>query len=139
MKITESQLRRYVRRQLNEQYQSYPLTWNKLPNDPRIPKEDMAIIQAASEGVGGQDATVEVTDDEVHISLFSPRGDTKAFLTHDLKTDTWSGSGPSEKETEMFGERRLDKDDVMDFAKNFGSGEGPIDRKLSDIGDFFSF
>ena len=138
MKITESQLRRYVKRMLSEAYQSYPLKYNSVPNDPRIPPEDMPIIKTMAQNVAGGDATVEVTDDEVHISLFSPRGDTEAFLTHHLKDDTWTGSGPSEKETEMFGEKNIDHDDLMDFAKNFGTSEGPVDRKMSSIKDFFT-
>lgn len=120
MKITESQLRRYVRRLLSEQYQSYPLAYNKIPNDPRIPPEDLSIIQAVASNLTGNDATVEVTDDEVSISLFSPHGETEAFLSHDLNTDTWRGSGPSERESAMYGERELNRPTVLKIAKRFG-------------------
>ena len=138
MILTESQLRRYIKRMLSEAYQSYPLKYNSIPSDPRIPSEDVPIIQTIAKNVSGADATVEVTDDQIHISLFTPRGDTEAFLTHHLKDDTWTGSGPSEKETEMFGERKIDHDDLMDFAKNFGFSEGPVDRKMSAVKDFFT-
>ena len=123
MLMTESQLRRYVRRQLSEQYQSYPLKGG-VPDDPRIPPEDVPVIRAASKNAVTRDATVEVTDDEIHISIFSPHGESIAFLTHDLKNDKWSGAGPSDRETEMFGERDLNKEDVMQFANDMGMHKG---------------
>lgn len=122
MFLTESQIRRYVRRVLSENYQSYSLN-SGVPEDPRIPPEDIPIIQTIAK-TAVRDTTLEITDDEIHISVFSPRGETAAFLTHHLDDDVWTGSGPSERETEMFGERKIKKEDVFDFAKNFGTHKG---------------
>jgi hypothetical protein len=91
-----------------------------------IPPEDLPIIQKISQNAGGRDVTLEVTPKELHISLFSPHGETVAFLTHNLINDTWVGSGPSQRETEMFGERNLSKTQVMKFVEDFGYDKGLV-------------
>lgn len=119
MRITESQLRQYVRRMLNEQYQSFNLRQG-VPNSELIPPEDLPIIEKIAQNAGGRDFMLEITPQEIHISLFGHRGEASAFLTHNLISDTWTGSGPSERETEMFGERKIDKSKLMKFAEDFG-------------------
>lgn len=137
MRITESQLRRYIRRVLKENYQSYKLNQG-VPQSELIPPEDMPIIQAVADRSAGKEVTLEVTPKDWQVTLFR-RGNVIALLQHDIATDVWTGIGPSEREADALGERKLKgAQEAMKFAQNFG-GEGPIDRGLSAIGDFFSF
>lgn len=136
MKITESQLRRYIRKVLKENYQSFKLG-KGVPQTETIPPEDMPVIQAINDGVYGRDITLEVTPKNWQVTLFK-RGNPIVILQHDLVNDVWRGTGPSEREADAFGERILkDRTQVMKFAKNFG-GEGPVGRGMSAISDFFS-
>ena len=137
MRITESQLRRYIRKVLKENYQSFNLG-KGVPQTETIPPDDMPVIQAINDGVYGRDITLEVTPKNWQVTLFK-RGNPIVILQHDLVNDVWRGTGPSEREADGFGELILkDMTQVMKFAKNFG-GEGPIDRGMSAISDFFSF
>jgi len=137
MRITKSQLRRYIRRVLKENYQSYKLSQG-VPQSELIPPEDIPIIQAVANHSAGRDVTLEVTPTDWQVTLFR-RGNVIASLQHDTANDVWTGMGPSEREADIFGERKLkDAQDAMNFAENFG-GEGPIKRGLSSVKDFFSF
>ena len=137
MRITESQLRRYIRKALKENHQSFKLN-NGVPQTETIPPEDIPVIQAIADNVYARDIVLEVTPNDWVVTLFK-RGNPIVILQHNLVNDVWKGTGPSEREADAFGERILkDKTQVMKFAKNFG-GDGPVDRGMRSLSDFFSF
>lgn len=136
MRITESQLRRYIRKVLKENYQSFKLG-KGVPQTEMIPPADMQVIEILADRAPGKDVTLEVTPRDWQATLFR-RGMPIVILQHDIVNDVWTGTGPSEREADAFGERVLKSmAEVMKFAENFG-GEGPVERGMSAISDFFS-
>jgi len=142
LRLTESQLRRYVKKFLKESTSIKLDRGTPLNADMGIPPEDFEIINKLKNKSHYGDLMMDVTPGRWSITLFRGSKDI-CNLQHDFKTDTWSGCGPSADECDMTGGHQLGKGasgraKAMDFAENFDSEHGKIGRGLSKIGDFFS-
>ena len=131
MRITESQLRRIVKRIVEDSTFIQP-GQHAQELGLKVPEEDIDILQSAidSGAYNGEEFNVDAYPERWTASKFKGRKDL-CSLSHDTDNDEWFGCGPTATECDIFGPHTLGRGEegrakAIRFAQKLGAKESSV-------------